>query len=430
MSTRELDLLEPTNVTGQSRQMLADSIRLLWLRKKFIWFFVLTFAVLSVIVSLLLPPRYESTTRLLPAPSADVTGGLSRMLRPEASALAGLAGLDSSPGEGRFLALLHSRAIQDRLIDEFGLMTLYQAKYREEAQAALAQRTVITEDRKTGVISITVADRDPIRAAALATGYVKELERLNADMNTSGAHMERMFLEARVEEVGKELHNAAEQLSQFSTKYSIVDAQQQPKSTVDAALSLQGNVVAAEAELKGLQQIYTDNSIKVMAAKARLNELKRQLDTLRGSQSAEGVPKDGSLPSIHNLPTLAVTYSELYRRSKLLEVVQVALTQQLEIAKTDEIRQIPVFRVMDPADVPEYRVFPRRTVMVISLTFAGLLVGIGLVFAGEKWESISPDDPIKILLTDATLLLRGSLRLPKRYRREESCSAIAIREKQ
>ena len=204
-----------------------------------------------------------------------------------------------------------------------------------------------------------------------------------------------------MEQVGKELHEAAERLSQFSAKYSILDLQQQPKSTVEATLKLQGELVAAQADLKGLQQIYTDNSIRVRAGMAKVAELRRQLEQLRGSQALAGLPADGSLPSIHNLPALGVTYAELYRQTKLLEAVQLALTQQLEIAKTEEVRQLPAFRVMDPAEVPEQRVFPRRTLIVLASTLAGMLIGIALVLGSDRWNRVSPDDPIKILVGDA-----------------------------
>ena len=323
------------------------------------------------------------------------------MLRPEASAFAGLAGLNPGGGnEGRFLALLHSRVIADRIIDRFGLMKLYGAKYHHEARTALAGRTVITEDRKTGVIAITVADRDPKRACEIAGAYISQLEQLNADMNNSGAHMERVFLQDRIEEVNQELREAAGRLSQFSTKYSILDLQQQPKSTVEAALKLQGELIAAQADVRGLQAIYTDNSARVRAGSARVAELRRQLDQLQGTQSP-AVPSDGSLPSIHNLPTLGVTYAELFRQTKLLEAVQLALTQQLEAAKTEEVRQLPVFRVMDPPEIPEQRVFPRRTLMVLISAFCGLLVAVAVVLGSDRWNRIETDDPLRGLVADA-----------------------------
>lgn len=272
MRTREqLQEFEPPQAS-RWREIFADSARLLWRRRLFLIAITLVATMLSSIVSLLLSPRYESTTRLLPALPSSPSNELSRMLRPEATALAGLAGVSPGLGEGRFLALLQSRVLADRIIDRFGLMKSYGTKYRHQARTALADHTVISDDRKTGVITITVSDRDPKRAADLAGAYVKELEQLNAEMNTSGAHMEKVFLETRVEELGRELHESAERLSQFSTKYSVVDAPQQAKSTVEAALALHGQLVAAEAELKGLEEIYSRNSARVRAASAKIAE--------------------------------------------------------------------------------------------------------------------------------------------------------------
>ena len=110
----QLQDLEPLQ-TRRSRELFAESARLLWRRRRLLFRVTLAAAVLSAIVSLVLPPRYESTTRLLPAPPSNPTSEISRMLRPEANALAGLAGLNPGSGEGRFLALLHSRVIADRI---------------------------------------------------------------------------------------------------------------------------------------------------------------------------------------------------------------------------------------------------------------------------------------------------------------------------
>ena len=398
---KETDLvLEPImRSSTRPREAFADAVRLLWSRRRFLLGVVVKLALLSAIVSVCLPPRYEATTRLLPAPRSPVSEA-SPLLRPEASALAGLAGLSPVSGEGRFVALLHSRVLADRIIDRFGLMKIYGAKYRHEARTALAKHTIIQEDRKTSVIAISVSDRDPRRAADIADAYSNELQKLNAELNTSGAHMERVFLEARVDEVGKELHAAAERLSEFSTKFSILDSQQQPKSTVDAMLKLQGESVAAQAELKGLEQIYTPYSLKVRTAVAKVAELNRQLGEMRGSRALSEVPADGSFPSIRSLPTLGVTYGELFRKSKLLEAVQLSLTQQLEMAKTEEIKQLPVLRVMDPAEIPEQRVFPRRVLIVLASALSGLLLGMALVLGGKTWGKISPNDPIKALAFD------------------------------
>ena len=55
---------------------------------------------------------------------------------------------------------------------------------------------------------------------------------------------------------------------------------------VDAAARAQGEIVATEAELKGLQQIYSDDNTRVRTLKARLSVLQSQLKSLQGKGAA------------------------------------------------------------------------------------------------------------------------------------------------
>ena len=114
-----------------------------------------------------------------------------------------------------------------------------------------------------------------------------------------------------------------------------------------AAAGLQGEMIAAQSQLEGLRQIYTDNNVRVRSLKARVAELRAQLDKVGGRQdvfsdvvnpdagnSDAAKTKDDSLyPSIRKLPLLGVTYADLYRRSKVQEAVFETLTQEMSWQK-------------------------------------------------------------------------------------------------
>ncbi len=100
------------------------------------------------------------------------------------------------------------------------------------------QNTAISEDRKSGIITISVTDRDPQRAAAIANAYVDELNSLVAQLSTSAAHREREFLEDRLKVAKVDLDEASNQLAQFSSKNNTLDIQVEGKATSDAAGSL------------------------------------------------------------------------------------------------------------------------------------------------------------------------------------------------
>jgi capsule polysaccharide export protein KpsE/RkpR len=238
--------------------------------------------------------------------------------------LGGLAGdLLGARGNGAVLVeILESRTVADRLIDEFDLSKDYNTTKIEYTRKVLERHTKISEDRKSGVITITVTNGDPHKVAEMAEAYVGELDRLVAQVSTSSARRERIFLEERLKTVKSDLDDAANRFSEFASKNTAIDIPAQGKAMVEAAAVLQGQLIAAEAEASGLEKIYTVNNVRVKALQARIGELREQLQKLGGSSSPTEVRDDNSLyPSIRKLPLLGVTYADLYRRTKIEETV-------------------------------------------------------------------------------------------------------------
>ena len=78
----------------------------------------------------------------------------------------------------QFVGIVHSRTAEDDLVQRFHLKDVYRVKLEDDARKKLADKTRVSVDRKSGIITITVDDRDPRRAAAIAQGYVEELDHL------------------------------------------------------------------------------------------------------------------------------------------------------------------------------------------------------------------------------------------------------------
>src|SRR5262249_38582731 len=150
------------------------------------------------------------------------------------------------------VGILNSRTIQDDIINAFDLRAEYGDRRYEDARRTLQKRTSISEDKRSGIITITVQDHSPQRAAAMAQAYVDDLNGRVAELTTSAAHRERVFLEERLDKVKQQLDQATLQLSQFSSKNKTLDPQIQGKAMLDAASALQGQLIAAETELSGL----------------------------------------------------------------------------------------------------------------------------------------------------------------------------------
>jgi capsule polysaccharide export protein KpsE/RkpR len=204
--------------------------------------------------------------------------------------------------------------------------------------------------------------------------------------------------------VNQDLESAEKEFSQFASKNTAIDIKEQGRAMVDAAATLQGQFIAARSELEGLRQIYTNNNVRVRATEARIAELESQLEKIGGkgeSASLEDAAKNDPLyPSIRKLPLLGVTYADLYRRTKVQEAVFETLTQEYELAKVQEAKEIPTVKVLDPPDLPDKKSFPPRTLIVLLGTALAFSLEVTWVFGSALWEQTDPADPRKVLVQE------------------------------
>ena len=379
-------------------------LRLLWERRLFLFRVAACALLASTLIAFLIPPRYESTARLMPpdSQSSSALATAAAAISGGAGGLGGIAGelLGLKSTSDTFVGILSSRTVQDQLIQQFDLKKLYSIRRMEDTRRALADRTAISVDRKSQIISITVTDKSPERAAAMAQAYVEQLNHLVAELSTSAARRERIFLEGRLQAVTKDLEDSEKDFSQFASKNTAIDIKEQGKAMVEAAATLQGQLIAAESEYEGLKQIYTDNNVRVRSIRARIDELKHQLEKLGGKgESATTVsdqPSDSFYPSIRKLPLLGVTYADLYRRTRIQEAVLETLTKEYELAKVEEAKEIPTVKVLDAANIPDKKSFPPRLLVIFFGTTLAVAGAITWVFGSTLWRETDSRDPRKV----------------------------------
>jgi uncharacterized protein involved in exopolysaccharide biosynthesis len=432
----------PPDENGQ-----VSKLWLLWRERRLLWGVAWKAAILSVVIAFALPKHYLAVTKVVPGETSNnsmmgmlgkLTGGAGGGIGAGLDA-AGLLGM-KTPG-AFYVEVLKSRTVQDRIIDRFDLRrrywkfgiwgphTYYQTRKK------LASFTDIEEDKKSGVITIEVVDYDSRTAAQIANAYVEELNRLAADLNTSDAHREREFLETRLKSAKQDLDEASMALSRFSSSNTFMDPGTQSRAMVDAAAKVQGEIIATEAELKDREQIYAPDNVRVRSLRARLAELEGQLRKITGngghaSESASdsggtsttadsgGTPStDASMPfpSMKKLPLLGYRYSDYYRQAKIQEAVYEFLTQQYEMARIQEAKELPTVRVMDMAVPPERKNSPIRSLIVVLSILGSLILASFWIVGRNAWEQIPVDDPRRVLAAEMseTLTQRFKRRSPR-----------------
>jgi capsule polysaccharide export protein KpsE/RkpR len=323
-----------------------------------------------------------------------------------------------------FIGILSSRTIADRLIDRFDLRKVYWTKTYMAARKKLSNHASFVEDKKSGLITITVDDRDRARATAMAGAYVEELDRLLSQVNDSASSREREFLEKRLASINVELDDASKKLSEFSSRNATLNPEDQAKAMLDSAALLEGQLIGAKSELSGLQQIYSDQNVRVRSLEAHIAELQQQLNAFGGKNYSGSTQLDANTlyPPIRQLPILGREYAVLYRRAKVDEAVFEFLTESYEIARVQEARDTPSVKVLDAARLPEKAAWPPRLLFALGGVGAGFLFSIGLILGGEYWASIDPREPYKAFWSRELLpsLRRRFASMGKRWRTPRS----------
>lgn len=382
-------------------------VGILWMRRRFLIRFVSTCLLLTVIGVVLWPDKYDSSVSLMPPTSnanSLLTGLLSTKVNSDLGGFASAAvGLTSKAD--LYVGILSSRSVQDPIIDRFNLRKEYHDKYMKDARKDLARNTEADEDRKSGIITITVSDRDKYRAAAMAAAYVQELNRVSLKDNNTSAHLQRAFLEQRLGQVNQDLKDLEAQLAQFSSKNMTFDSATQGKALLEAGTDLQAKLIAQEAELSGLRQNYAESNPRVKAMEASVSELRNQLSTL-GSGTSKDAASGQIYPSLRELPLLGVGYEDLTRRVKIEAEVSDILTQDYETAKIEEAKELPVVQVLDPPDVAERHSSPRRSLIIAASLIFYLALGTAFVVLEAHWRELDPTDKRKLLVKEAAGYLR------------------------
>ncbi len=347
------------------------------------------------VVSLLLPKEYEATASVLPPPEPKGGRALeSLMAQTGAGSFLGgmLSGTDT---KDVFVGILKSRTMQDDIIKKFDLIEAYKLTDSktpmQSSRAKLAGMTNVKVSRE-GVISVTAGAFEPKMAADIANFYVENLDRLNTTINITDAGRTRLFLEERAAQAQKALRDTENRLKEFQSRSKVVVMEGQAKAAIESAARLEGEIIAAEVQLKTLETFATQRNPDVIRSREGIDEMRRQLKRMEygrttGNPRPEpgGAVADYSVP-LGSIPATGVELVRLIREAKIQETIFTLLTQQLEQAKISEAKDMPTVRILDRAVVPEWKSRPKILLNVLLAGVSSLFVAIFLAFFLEYLE--------------------------------------------
>ena len=222
------------------------------------------------------------------------------------------------------------------------------------------------------MISITVKDEDPHRAAQIANAYVDELHDINSRLIIGEASVRRNFFSQQLALEKDRLTDAEIALQQTEETTGAISPTGQTGVVISQVASLQAQIIGREVQLDALRTSSTDQNPDVIRLNNEIAGLREQVRALESVQKGRK-PGDISLTS-RSLPEDQVAFLRKQRDVQYHTLIFDLIARQFEAARLDEAKASPLIQVLDPAEPPERKSGPFRALwMLVGLSWVSFL---------------------------------------------------------
>jgi capsule polysaccharide export protein KpsE/RkpR len=332
-------------------------------------------SVIAMVVALLWPKTFTARTTLLAPGSQQQSGSLAALAA--LGSLSGIAGAGPKAPDDLYVALLKSDSVQRALADRFDLKTRYEVPTYEALRKTMPNYIRVASDKKSGLITVDVDDKDPAFAATLANAHAAEVTKVLGRLAVSEAQLRRVFFEKQLQETKENLIKAEQDLRRVQEKSGVIVLDKQAEALIAGAAQLRATIAAREVQLKVLRTSATDQNPDVVRLNSELRALRAELARMESAQGGT----DGSAIDIPvgKLPEAGIEYVRARRELKLQETLLESMVRQYEAAKLDEAKEGPTLQTVDVAIPPDHKSKPSVSLVTLAALAFALIVSTGFV---------------------------------------------------
>lgn len=368
---------------------------------KFILKIFVSASVLTAIISLFMTNIYRSEATLYPLEAQSSMGSAlfaSQGVSPISLSSFLPGALKFTPWD-KIKSFLLSRSVSEGVIERLGLMkVLFEDEWDEKkgrwddpeepptmldaVEIMMEQLLSLSED-DTGVIRIRIEFEDPELASVIANTYVDELQIFIDKSTTSYAKKKRIFLEGLVQENRDRLKKIEETLINFSEGTNTILLDLATSEIIGKTSQLMSEIASKEIELKVMENFLNRSDERIKQREVELESLRAQMEDIQLTTNLSGGGERIAVP-FTKVPILTLEYLRLKQDLVVAQEVIKVLIQEHELARIQEATEEVAFQIVDPAIVPEEKIKPQRTKLVLLAGIVSLFLGVFLSFAREN----------------------------------------------
>lgn len=382
---------------------LLDLIAIIAKRWKLI-FFTTFFAALGIVLFSLytirvpadspnnpMPNFYSSEARILL--TTPDSGGVSGSIEgTDLGVLRGLSSLGGQRNDDAALVqeLLTGRDLLDRVIEEFDLLEDYAGAEFPRTAARQAIRGGLTFEfaADSQILTVSFQSIDPVFATDVLQRIVSILESQYIYLTRDEARARTQAIETQLQQLEDDLQQARAALSDFQSRFGVVDPQSQGRETVDLIAQFRQQKFELELEREQVFELVQDRDDpqirRINQNIARIEELIRELETGYRLYSPVSIPLDQIGP-------LTTQYNDLQRDLALKEEIYNTFQSELVRSRIEAQDTSRRFQVIEPPEVPELKAGPSRGTISMVVTITAFFLAVFTAFIMEYFERAGYD---------------------------------------
>lgn len=331
--------------------------------------------ILAVIISLLLPVYFTSSTAFL-------------TISPDQVSIDGVFGNNNSRiqfyGTGddidRLMAVAESDALVDHMVEAFYLYKVYDIDSTKQKAPVYVRREFLSlyEVKKTprDAIELSISDKDPIRAAAMTRAAREKINEISLDLIRATQERSAAGLRDEVKNREANLTDLNQRLRELREKYGVYNTIAQSEALAERTTTLQENLASTVAKISAYRnrggRSSRDSIAKYEIQLAGLESAKSDLDS-------QLVRLNLSIGPLDNLEEERRDLNDALTEDRIR-------LKQFETILRSEQRAL---EVVEEAKVPVAKSYPLRSLIVIGAMLFSFFIAVAgalLIDAGRRYD--------------------------------------------
>ena len=374
-----------------------NNLNILWHHRKKLLVNIFVTAILSAVISLILPKTFLATAVVVPPAKKDRFSQFA--LFAEFSDLpGGLFGQEASQ-ISMFRAILESRTLLTNVAEKFDLQQFYGVDDIEKTIEKLAASTEI-EVTEENTINISVSVKTTFfpdsleedfakkTSAKLTNEFVAQLDKINRSLSNQQSRSNRLFIEQRYRDVKKNLAAAEDSLMNFKETHGVIALSEQVRAAIEIASIYESELGITEIKYNVLKSSVGENNSEVKRMELEIEQLKMKISGIHSIPSNSEISSNSInkiFPLFSDIPELGKYYIRVERDMRVQDLIFKFMTQELEQAKIEEARDTPTVQVIDIAIPPIKKHAPVRFLLVLFATFLSSTIYVSVILGKDSF---------------------------------------------